>query len=75
MPKGVKPQISGKRKIRTMRAGEPMDIRMVGFQGDEFLQSAEYNTCCGCGLRHLIVYELRKHDGEFVLTIRRWEGK
>lgn len=44
-------------------SGQPVQVTLRRFAGDRALRGLEWTSCCGCGMTHLIVYELFA-DGE-----------
>jgi len=41
-----------------MLPGAPMDLSLSRYEDDSSLRTHHKLTCCGCGLRHLFVYEV-----------------
>jgi hypothetical protein len=61
-----------KEGVRLMTDGEPLPMTMVREVGDDFVSCSNTNSCCGCGMRHLRSFELRKKGQRYILTERAW---
>ncbi len=53
-----------------MRDGEPFGIELPRWAGDTDPRGYYFDICCGCGLKHLVTYQLQHVNGEFYLTKR-----
>ena len=62
-----------KRNVRTMRDGEPNTLELHRYNTDRTLRTSVDNSCCDCGLRHLLVFEVfRDPTGKFFLNKRAY---
>ena len=60
-----------KRGFRQMREGEPSTMQLRRYVPDTALRAVNDASCCRCGLRHLIVYEVfRDRRGRWYLNKR-----
>jgi hypothetical protein len=41
-----------------LASGEPIQLRLQRWPNDRGLHAGLWDTCCGCGLRHLVTYEI-----------------
>lgn len=44
--------------VHKVQDGEPTLLRLHRGINDRGLHASEWQACCGCGLRHLMVYEM-----------------
>lgn len=54
-----------------VQGGEPIVLRLHRGINDRGLHTNEWQGCCGCGLRHLMTYEVfRETGGKYWMNIR-----
>jgi len=55
------------------RDGQPTTVQLVRFAPDRALHASIDNECCGCGLRHLMAFEVfQDAAGRFYLNKRSY---
>ena len=60
-----------RRGVIQSRDGEPTLIPLRRWEYDKALHGQLWNACCGCGLEHLLTFEVfRDGDGRFWLAKR-----
>lgn len=70
-PKATKPNYQ--RDARIMSDGEPNIVPLVNYDNERSTRGADWVICCGCGLRHLMSYEVfTTPDKKFHLVARAY---
>ena len=63
------------KKVDANRSGEASWVYLRRFEGDGTLSGRIWNTCCGCGMEHLIAFNvLRTPKGDWWLLKRCWDA-
>ena len=62
-----------RRGVQMNHDGEPTTVQLKRWTPDRSMRATIDNSCCKCGLRHLLVFEVfQDASGRFYLNKRAW---